>query len=94
MKLTVVRRPEHGPWAVHITSKDNEGTRLPYSDTVKNFETRAARNKVATDLVADNGCTEEDADKLVREAFNQLMEDGDARTRAAIANVATRPANS
>jgi len=78
MKLTVVRRPEHGPWAVHITSKDNEGTRLAYSDTVKNFETRAARNKVASDLVVDNGCTEEDADKLVREAFNQLMEDGDA----------------
>ena len=55
MKLTVERRPEHGPWAVHITSYDDDGDRLPYSDTIKNFETRAARNKVATDLATDNG---------------------------------------
>ena len=30
------------------------------------------------ELVADNGCTYEDADKAVSAAFNQLMEDGDA----------------
>ena len=78
MKLKVEKQPEKGDWAVQITSYDDHGDRLPYSDTVKNFDTRAARNKVISELVADNGCTYEDADKLVREAFNQLMEDGDA----------------
>ena len=81
MKLIVERRPDHGTWAVHITSKDNEGTRLPYSDTVKNFEIRAARNKVATDLVADNGCSEADAAKAVREAYNQLVEDDEVKNQ-------------
>ena len=60
---------------------DNEGTRLPYSDTVKNFEIRAARNKVATDLVADNGCSEADAAKAVREAYNQLVEDDEVKNQ-------------
>ena len=81
MKLTVERRPEHGPWAVHITSYDDDGDRLSYSDTVKNFETRAARNKVATDLVADNGCTEADAAKAVREAYNLLVEEDEVKNQ-------------
>ncbi|HIN17538.1 MAG TPA: hypothetical protein EYM68_06485, partial [Gammaproteobacteria bacterium] len=81
MKLIVERRPEHGPWAVHITSYDDDGDRLPYSDTIKNFEKRAARNKVATDLATDNGCTEADAAKAVSEAYNQLVDEDEAKNQ-------------
>ena len=78
MKLKVERQLEKGEWVVKIVSYDDHGDRLTYSDTVKNFDSRAARKKVISELVADNGCTYEDADKAVTAAFNQLTEDGDA----------------
>ena len=78
MILIVEKQPEKGDCVVQIVSYDDHGDRLTYSDTVKNFDSRAVRKKVISELVADNGCTYEDADKAVSEAFNQLMEDGDA----------------
>jgi hypothetical protein len=54
MKLKVEKQPENGDWAVQITSYDDHGERLPYSDTVKNFDSRAARKKVISELVADD----------------------------------------
>ncbi len=81
MKLTVERRPEHGPWAVQISSYDADGDRLPYSDTVKNFASRAVRNKVATDLVADNGCAEAEAATAISNLYNQLVEEDEVKNQ-------------
>ena len=45
MKLKVEKQPEKGDCVVQIVSYDDHGDRLPYSDTVKNFDSRAVRKK-------------------------------------------------
>ena len=62
VKLIVVRRPEHGPWAVHITSYDDDGDWLyPKSSTTPS----AGGGWYHVVLTFDNGSTASLAARLM-----------------------------